>query len=125
MFHLGIIMHLIDAKPRWRFTINEVIDWAQKKEDWYYAEPSFRRKIKTKNFECYESNSMQQTKCLDHYYMSQMNCTFPWSNSIYYSGINKKMEKCWDKHYIQDFINLIDKVAKGKYLQWTGYSQGV
>ena len=98
------------------YTCNEVNDWAQKKEDWYYAEPSFRKKIKTKNFECYESNSMQQTKCLDHYYMSQMNCTFPWSNSIYYSGINKKMVKCWDKHYIQDFINLIDRVAKGKCL---------
>ena len=83
-----------------------------KKEDWYYAEPSLRRKIKTKNFECYESNDMQQTKCLDQYYMSQMNCTFPWSNSHYSSG--KKMEKCWDQHYIQDFINLIDGVAKGK-----------
>ena len=120
MFHLGIIMHLINAKPRWRFTINEVIDWAQKKEDWYYAEPSFRRKIKTKNFECYESNGMQQTKCLDQYYMSQINCTFPWANSLLYHSGNKEMEKCWDKHYIQDFINLIDRVAKGKYLQLQG-----
>ena len=59
---------------------------------------------------------MQQTKCLDQYYMSQINCTFPWANSPYPSG-NKEMEQCWDKHYIQDFINLIDRVAKGKYLQ--------
>ena len=78
----------------------------------YYMEPTLKRKIKTTNYNCYdEERYMEQTKCLNHYYMSKLNCTFPWLESI-----KKSQEKCGQKHFIKDLIDLIENVSKGKYI---------
>ena len=78
----------------------------------YYLEPTIKRKIQTRNYNCYdEERYMEQTKCLNHYYMSKLNCTFPWLESI-----KKSQEKCGQKHFIKDLIDLIENVSKGKYI---------
>ena len=77
----------------------------------YYMEPTIKRKIQTRNYNCYdEERYMEQTKCLNHYYMSKLNCTFPWLESI-----KEAQEKCGPKHFIKDLIELIENVSKGKY----------
>ena len=78
----------------------------------YYMEPTIIRKIKTRNYNCYdEERYMEQTKCLNHYYMSKLNCTFPWFESI-----KKSQAKCGSNYFIKDLIDLIENVSKGKYL---------
>ena len=68
-------------------------------------------KIKTKKYNCYENNDMDQKQCLDDLYMNQLNCTFPWIDSK-----EESLQQCGSQHYIQDFIDLIANVAKGKIL---------
>ena len=77
----------------------------------YYVVPSPNTKIKTKKYNCYENNDMDQKQCLDDLYMNQLNCTFPWIDSK-----EKSLQQCGSQHYIQDFIDLIANVAKGKIL---------
>ena len=75
----------------------------------YFVEPTLTRKIKTKNYDCYDKRYMEQTKCLNNYYMSILNCTFPWLNST-----KQSQEKCGTKHFIKDLVNLINNVSSGK-----------
>ena len=77
----------------------------------YYVVPSPNTKIKTKKYNCYENNDMDQKQCLDDLYMNQLNCTFPWIDSK-----EESLQQCGSQHYIQDFIDLIANVAKGKIL---------
>ena len=72
----------------------------------YYLEPTVIRKINTRNYKCYEENNLEQTKCLNHFYMSKLNCTFPWLEST-----KQSQEKCGSKHLIKDLVNLIDNVS--------------
>ena len=72
----------------------------------YYLEASITKKIKTKNYDCNVSNNMQMTKCLNEVYMSKLNCSFPWLK--YPFGT---LEKCGNKHYIDDLKDLIDHVV--------------
>ena len=75
----------------------------------YYVKPTFKRKIKTKNYNCYEERNVEQTECLNHFYMSKLNCTFPWLEST-----KQSKENCGSKHLIKDLVNLIDDVSTGK-----------
>ena len=75
----------------------------------YYVEPILTGKIKTKSYNCYEEKYVEQTKCLNNYYMSILNCTFPWLNST-----KQSQEKCGTKHFIKDLVNLINNVSSGK-----------
>ena len=72
----------------------------------YLLEHSITKKINTKNYKCSESNDVQMTNCLNEFYMSKMNCSFPWLNSSFGS-----LEKCANKHYIGDLKALIDNVV--------------
>ena len=84
-----------------------------KPEKWieHYLEATITKKINTKHYECNESNDIQMTSCLDEFYMSKMNCSFPWLKSYFGS-----LEKCANKHYIGDLKALIDfVVAKGEF----------
>ena len=76
----------------------------------YYVEPTLIKKIKTKNYNCYEERDMKQTKCLNDFYISKLNCTFPWLESP-----KQSQEKCGSKHFIKDLVNLIYDVSIGKY----------
>ena len=60
----------------------------------YFWKASIKRRIKTKNYNC---NDMEQTKCLDDFYMKEMNCSFPWLKSTNAS----LLRTCGQKHYIQ------------------------
>ena len=80
-----------------------------RKWELYYLEPTIKRNIKTRNYDCYENNDMEQTNCLNNYYMSKMNCTFPWLKTT----IESK-EKCGANNFIKDLVHLIDDVAKGE-----------
>ena len=75
----------------------------------YFVKHSLITKIKTKEFNCYESIDMKQTKCLDEFYMNKLNCTFPWIKST-----DMSRTKCHTQHYIQDLVDLIDDVVKGE-----------
>ena len=76
----------------------------------YYLEPILNKKINTRHYKCDEENNHEQTKCLNYFYMSKLNCTFPWLEST-----NQSQEKCGSKHLILDLVNLIDNVSIGKY----------
>ena len=76
----------------------------------YYLEPLLNKKINTRHYKCDEENNHEQTKCLNYFYMSKLNCTFPWLEST-----NQSQEKCGSKHLILDLVNLIDNVSIGKY----------
>ena len=52
---------------------------------------------------------MEQTNCLNNFYMSKMNCSFPWLVPT----IESK-EKCGAANFIKDLVDLIDDVAKGE-----------
>ena len=69
------------SKMNYRWSSHDLLHFKDNKWDDYYLETNIKRKIKTKNYECYESNDMEQTKCLDDFYMSKLNCTFPWIES--------------------------------------------
>ena len=73
-----------------------------------FVEPILKRKIKTKNYNCYE-DTIEQTKCLTDFYMAKLNCTFPWLEST-----KQSLEKCGAKHFIKDLVNLINDVSSGK-----------
>ena len=77
----------------------------------YFVKQSIRIKIKTKKFNCHESNDMKQTKCLDDFYMNKLNCTFPWIKST-----DMTRTQCGSDHYIQNLVDLVDDVVKGKQL---------
>ena len=91
------------------WTYHDLFELKVWKLEIYYVESSIRRKIKTKNYNCYEKNDMHQADCLNDFYMKKLNCTFPWIKSS-----QKSLEKCGDRHYINDLINLVDGVAKGE-----------
>ena len=92
----------MNQKWKWHF-----IEFAKPKT-WidYYLEESVMKKIKTKHYNCNESNNIQMTNCLNEFYMSKLNCSFPWLKYPY--GI---LEKCGNKHYIDDLKDLIDHVV--------------
>ena len=75
----------------------------------YYVEPTIKRKIKTRNYNCHEERNVEQTKCLNHFYMSKLNCTFPWLEMT-----KQSQEKCSSKHFIKDLVDLIDNLSTGK-----------
>ena len=77
--------------------------------DLYYVKPTFKRKIKTKNYNCYEERDYDQTKCLNNFYMSKMNCRFPWLDST-----KQSQEKCGSKHFIKDLVDLIFDASSGE-----------
>ena len=76
----------------------------------YFVEPTLKEKIKTKNYNCYEERHVEQTKCLNDFYMSKLNCTFPWLEST-----KQYQEKCQSKHFIKDLVDLVHNVSTGKY----------
>ena len=77
----------------------------------YSVGPNLQRKIKTNNYNCNEDEQyVEQTTCLNHYYMSKLNCTFPWLNST-----KQSQEKCGSNNFIKDLIDLISDVSAGKY----------
>ena len=76
----------------------------------YFVEPTLKEKIKTKNYSCYEEKHVEQTKCLNDFYMSKLNCTFPWLEST-----KQYQEKCQSNHFIKDLVDLVHNVSTGKY----------
>ena len=72
-----------------------------------YLTSSIQKKVKTRNYTCDESNTIQVTNCLDEYYMKQLNCSFPWIKTEF-----QDLKMCWSKHYIDDLKELVKNVSK-------------
>ena len=99
------------SKMNQRYSYHDFYRFKDSELKQYFIEPSLKTKIKTKNYNCYEKNDMHQADCLNDFYMKKLNCTFPWIKSS-----QKSLEKCGDRHYINDLIDLVDGVAKGENL---------
>ena len=108
-FHtLFVELHSKDhSKMNQRWSYHDLYRCKEGSHDVYYVEPFLKTKIKTKHYNCYEENIMEQTKCLDDFYMSKLNCTFPWIKAT----SKTPKEKCGSNHYIK---NLVDLIVKGK-----------
>ena len=65
---------------------------------------------KLRNMADEEEKYVEPTDCLNNFYMSKLNCTFPWLESTI-----QVQEKCGSKHFIKDLIDLIDDVSTGNY----------
>ena len=77
----------------------------------YFMEPTLHTHIKTKNYNCNDKKRyLEQTDCLNNFYMSKLNCTFPWLEST-----RQSQEICGSKHLIMDLFYLIDDVSTGMY----------
>ena len=85
--------------------------------DQYFLEPTIKRKIKTKNYNCNEERYVEHTKCLNDFYMSKLNCTFPWLKLA-----SQSQEKCGSKHFIRDLVDLVEKISIGKYTTLLAFS---
>ena len=98
----------MNQKWKWHF-----IEFAKPKT-WidYYLEESVMKKIKTKHYNCNESNNIQMTNCLNEFYMSKLNCSFPWLKNNF-----QNFEKCGNNHYIRDLKVLIDGVVNDDGIQ--------
>ena len=94
----------------YRVSTHDLYRSKEKKTDLYYVEPELITKVNTKHYKCQEENNIDQTKCLDDYYMSNLNCTFPWLKNTS-KGPEKK---CGSNHYVKNLIDLIKIVARGK-----------
>ena len=78
----------------------------------YFLEPIFERKINTYNHICYEERFyVEKTKCLNNYYMSKLNCTFPWLKPTEHS---EEKFRCGSKDFIKDLVDLVGYVSTGK-----------
>ena len=79
----------------------------------HFMEPTLKMKINAGNYSCYdEQKYMEQTKCINNFYMSKLNCTFPWLPAK--ESTKQSHEQCGSKHYIKDLVNLINEVSTGK-----------
>ena len=109
---------LIEIHSRGQSFMNQKWKWHYiefaKPKTWidYYLEESVMKKIKTKHYNCNESNNIQMTNCLNEFYMSKLNCSFPWLKYRF-----QNFEKCGNKHYIRDLKVLIDGVVNGDGIQ--------
>ena len=56
------------SKMNQRYSYHDFYRFKDSELKQYFIEPSLKKKIKTKNYNCYETNFMQQTKCLDEFY---------------------------------------------------------
>ena len=72
-----------------------------------YLLSAIQKKVKTRNYTCDESNTIEVTNCLDEFYMKQLKCSFPWLQTEF-----QDLKKCWNKHYIDDLKELVKNVSK-------------
>ena len=91
------------------YSLHDLFSIKESTMEEYFMEPTLHAKIKTKNYNCnYEKRNLEQTDCLNDFYMSKLNCTFPWLESTRHS-----QEICGSKHFIMDLYYLIDDVSTG------------
>ena len=111
--------YVIDVHERFQTMMNQEYSYDMLRELYpqqfaiYYYKPVINTKVKTKNYQCNEENSNKLYPCFDEFYMSKLNCSFPWL--LHYNGT---LQNCGSKQYIKDFINLITSVAhsRDKYI---------
>ena len=78
---------LVEIHPRNQSLMNQEYSWENLdfiKPGRYslnFLRPTITKNIQTSKHDCNENNSLQVTKCYDEFYMSKMNCSFPWLKS--------------------------------------------
>ena len=104
---------LLEVHPRHQSLMNQDYTWENiyyfisGKEVWHTFSPTIFNLVKTKHQPCNEENSLKVTQCFDDFYMSKINCSFPWLESDKGSGL----PKCGSKHKVYDLIHLIKGMA--------------
>ena len=107
----GLKYVVMQIHPRDQSRMNVAILWKETGQidkgmftDQYYQGINYKN-INTKRQPCTMRN-VKHSKCVDEFYMNQLNCSLPWLKSY-----NGNLEKCWDKHKIFDLVNLISNVT--------------
>ena len=109
--HMYVELHSKDqSKMNQGWSYHDFYRLKSWKTEKYFLKPSIKRNIKTKNYNCYEKSDMEQTNCLNNFYMSKMNCTFPWLVPT----IESEEITCGAENFVKDLVDLIDDVAKGE-----------
>ena len=104
---------LLEVHPRHQSLMNQDYTWEniyyfiQGKVVWRTFSPTIFKSVNTKHQACNEENSLKVTQCFDDFYMSKINCSFPWLESDNGSGL----PKCGSKHKVYDLIRLIKGMA--------------
>ena len=89
------------------YSLHDLFSIKESTMEEYFMEPTLQTKMKTKHYNCNEEKKyVEPTDCLNNFYMSKLNCTFPWLEST-----KQSQEKCGSKHYVMDLVNLINKVS--------------
>lgn len=58
----------------------------------YFIRPTIFQHLNTNNYDCDVNNGVKVKKCFDDFYMSKLNCTFPWlDNTTNTCGSEKKV----------------------------------
>ena len=106
---------LLEVHPRHQSLMNQDYTWENiyyfipGKVVWRTFSPTIFKSVKTKHQDCNEVNSLKVTQCFDNFYMSKLNCSFPWLKSD--DNNYGSLEKCGSKHKVYDLINLIKGIA--------------
>ena len=69
-----------------------------------YLDGKVYKRLNTKKHSC-SNKLVKHTKCVDEFYMNQLNCSLPWLKT--YDG---HLPKCWSNVKVYDLINVISKV---------------
>ena len=108
---LFVELHSKDqSNMNYRWSTHDLYRSKEKRMDIYYVEPLLITKVNTRHYKCQEENNIDKRKCLDDYYISSLNCTFPWLEKTS-KGPEKK---CGSNHYVKTLIDLIKIVNRGK-----------
>ena len=66
----------------------------------YRIKPTINQNLKTRRQDCKVNNSVKVKKCFDNFYMSKLNCTFPWLG-------NSTTKTCGSEEKIIDLMRLM------------------
>ena len=117
-YEILVELHSKDkSRMNQRWSFHDIFRIKDLFRDEYYLEPTIKRKIKTKNYNCNEERYVEHTKCLNDYYMSKLNCTFPWLQSA-----SQSQGKCGSKHFTKDLVDLVENISIGKHATLLAFS---
>ena len=92
------------------FTFDKIKSWMV--ENMYYNTyftPTMIKRLKKRRHDCDEENSMKRNQCFDSFYMSKMNCSFPWLKN--YQG---PLERCGSGKHVDELTQLMKNVEEPK-----------
>ena len=100
----------IEVHPKNQSLVN--LDWSWKNVELVRRGQSIKiifqakinTKVNTRKHICNKNNNLKLTNCYDNFYMTKLNCSFPWQKNIE-TGF---LQKCGSNDSIYDFLELIN-----------------